>query len=78
MFVKIENYYKDGRGLILNVDNIICIKAHQLLGQNILKDNGDVEFQYNDTYDILCLEGKCFNINQIEYTELCKILTTRG
>ena len=75
MFVKIENYYKDGRCLIVNIDNIICIKAHQLQGRSILKDNGEIEYQYDNTYDILCVNDKYFNITDQQYAELCKVLT---
>ena len=72
MFVKIENYYNNSKPLLLNVDNIVSIEVHGQVTCN--KDTGKPEFQYDNTYDILCFENKCFNITETQHEELCRAL----
>ena len=73
MFVKIENW-DGGTPLILNVDRIVAIRKY---------NNSDVSLfpnkeKYSNGYIIRVVDGHKFWLNEEQYIELCKILTTRG
>ena len=71
MFVKIENYYGDSKPLLLNIDNIICIKP-QSIGLNV--ENNKAKVEWGDEYEVWYGKDMCFILNKTQYEELCRVL----
>lgn len=68
MFVKIENYYHDVLPLIINIDCISTICPILEVSNNQTVCN---------SYQLTLDNNRIFNLNDKQYRELCKILTTR-
>ena len=75
MFVKIENYWAD-KPLILNVDYISEIR---LSPQDFVtnKDRTKIIKINNAIYYVVMNNKSEYKLTEEQYTELCKILTTR-
>ena len=70
MFVKIENYCEHNYPLILNVDFISDIKPCYELNS----DNDSISVNF---YALQMNNKSVYRLNQEQYEQICKILTTR-
>lgn len=75
MFVKIENYWAD-KPLILNIDYISEIR---LSPQDFVtnEDRTKIIKINNAIYYVVMNNNSEYKLTEEQYTELCKILTTR-
>ena len=70
MFVKIEDYREHNYPLILNVDFISDIKPCYELSN----DNNNISVNF---YALQMNNKSVYRLNQEQYEQICKILTTR-
>ncbi len=75
MFVKIENYWAD-KPLILNIDYIseVMVSLQDFVTN---EDRTKIIKINNADYYVVMNNGVKYGLTEEQYTELCKILTTR-